>query len=64
MLTINTFDTAKKDEAGLYEFARELLVPSVKNIVEQLSLQRPIYLQTAAYGHFGRPHLPWEEIAH
>lgn len=64
MLTINTFDTAKRDEVGLYEFARELLVPSVKNIVEQLNLRRPIYLQTAAYGHFGRSHLPWEEIAH
>jgi S-adenosylmethionine synthetase len=31
-------------------------------IIERLNLRRPIYLQTAAYGHFGRPGLPWEEI--
>ena len=31
-------------------------------IIERLDLRRPIYLQTAAYGHFGKPGLPWEEI--
>jgi S-adenosylmethionine synthetase len=31
-------------------------------IIERLALQRPIYLQTAAYGHFGKAGLPWEEI--
>lgn len=61
--TINTFGTAKKPESELYTYAKELLVPSVKNIVEQLDLRRPIYLQTAAYGHFGKPGLPWEEIS-
>jgi S-adenosylmethionine synthetase len=29
-------------------------------IIDQLDLRRPIYRQTAAYGHFGRPGLPWE----
>lgn len=62
LLTINTFDTAKKSEEELYAFAKDLLVPSVKNIVEQLNLRRPIYLQTAAYGHFGKDGLPWEAI--
>lgn len=62
LLTINTFGTAKKPEQELYQFAKDLLVPSVKNIVEQLNLRRPIYLQTAAYGHFGKPDLPWEAI--
>lgn len=62
LLTINTFDTAKKPEEELYAFAKNLLVPSVKNIVEQLDLKRPIYLQTAAYGHFGKDGLPWEAI--
>lgn len=33
-----------------------------KAIIERLNLRRPIYLQTAAYGHFGKPGLPWEEI--
>jgi S-adenosylmethionine synthetase len=31
-------------------------------IIERLNLRRPIYLQTAAYGHFGKPNLPWEEV--
>ncbi len=63
MLTINAFGTAKKAEAELYDFARSLLVPSVKNIIGTLQLRRPIYLQTTAYGHFGKPELPWERIA-
>lgn len=33
-----------------------------KAIIERLNLRRPIYTQTAAYGHFGKPGLPWEEI--
>ncbi len=31
-------------------------------IIERLNLRRPIYLPTAAYGHFGKPGFPWEEI--
>lgn len=31
-------------------------------IIERLNLRRPIYFKTAAYGHFGKPNLPWEEI--
>ena len=33
-----------------------------KAIIERLDLRRPIYFQTAAYGHFGKPNLPWERI--
>lgn len=62
LLTINDFGTAKKSEDELYDFAKNLLTPSVKNIVEQLDLRKPIYLQTAAYGHFGKQGLPWEQI--
>lgn len=61
--TIDTFDTNKKSQAAIEKFAHDLLEPSVKNIVEQLKLKQPIYLQTAAYGHFGKPNLPWEYIA-
>lgn len=60
--TINTFGTGKKPEDEIYAFAKDLLIPSVKNIVEALNLRRPIYLQTVAYGHFGKSGLPWEEI--
>jgi S-adenosylmethionine synthetase len=61
--TIDTFDTGKKSQAEIEKFARELLTPSVKEIIEKLDLKRPIYRQTAAYGHFGKAHLPWEAIA-
>lgn len=30
-------------------------------IIQELDLQRPIYAQTAAYGHFGRSEFPWEQ---
>lgn len=33
-----------------------------KAIIKRLGLQKPIFFQTAAYGHFGKPGLPWEEI--
>lgn len=33
-----------------------------KAIIQKLNLRRPIYRQTATYGHFGKPGLPWEEI--
>ncbi len=60
--TIDTFGSGKKSDEAIIEFARKLLIPSVKNIVEQLDLRRPIYLQTTAYGHFGKPDLPWEQL--
>lgn len=61
--TIETFGTGKKSDTNIMAYARKLLVPSVKNIIKQLDLCRPIYSQTAAYGHFGKPGLPWERIA-
>lgn len=60
--TIDTFGSARAPQATIEAYAHKLLVPSVKNIIEQLNLRRPIYLQTAAYGHFGKPGLPWEEV--
>jgi len=60
--TIDTFGTAKATPQKILAFAGKLLDTSVKGIVEGLDLRRPIYLQTAAYGHFGREGLPWEQI--
>lgn len=60
--TIETFGTAKNTQAEIEAFARDLLNPSVKNIIQTLDLLRPIYLPTAAYGHFGRNEFPWEQI--
>ncbi len=60
--SIETFGTGKKSAGEISEYAHHLLTPSVKEIIEKLNLRRPIYLQTAAYGHFGRTGLPWEKI--
>ncbi|HVV67076.1 MAG TPA: methionine adenosyltransferase [Candidatus Saccharimonadales bacterium] len=61
--TIETFGTNNKTQEAIERYARKLLVPSVKEIIETLKLRQPIYLQTAAYGHFGREGLPWEAVA-
>lgn len=63
MLTVDTQGTSIASEAELLEFAKNLLTPSVKEIIEKLNLRRPLYLQTAAYGHFGKHGLPWEDVA-
>ena len=61
--TVETFGTASTSQQEVDNFARQLLTPSVKAIIEQLDLRRPLYLPTAAYGHFGRTDVPWENIA-
>lgn len=62
MQTIETFGTAVVDEAALHAFKDELIDTSVRGIIEALGLRRPIYSKTSAYGHFGKPDLPWERI--
>ncbi|HSW37549.1 MAG TPA: methionine adenosyltransferase [Candidatus Saccharimonadales bacterium] len=62
MQTIDTFGTAQASDEELHVFKDKLLDTSVKGIIEGLNLRRPIYGQTSAYGHFGKPGLPWEEI--
>lgn len=63
MQTIDTFGTATVIEAELYAFKDRLIDTSVRGITEKLDLLRPIYSATSAYGHFGKPNLPWEQIA-
>jgi S-adenosylmethionine synthetase len=59
---IETFGTGKIGEAKLTELVRKNFVLTPKGIIESLNLRRPIYRQTAAYGHFGRtePGFTWE----
>src|SRR5258706_15958366 len=54
MQTVETFGTEKVSKKALNDFAHKLLDTSVSGILKGLQLQRPIYLPTAAYGHFGR----------
>ena len=60
---VNTFGTAKLDEAKIAELVRQVFDLRPRAITEQLNLLRPIYLKTAAYGHFGRelPEFTWEK---
>jgi S-adenosylmethionine synthetase len=62
MLEIDTFGTGKVSQKKLTDFANSLLDVSVQGIIKGLDLRRPIYLPTAAYGHFGRPEFPWELV--
>lgn len=62
MQTIETFGTATVSEEELHAFKDKLIDTSVKGIIQKLKLDRPIYSQTSAYGHFGKPDLPWEKI--
>ncbi len=63
MEEIETFGTAKKPEKVIKDFIRNILDTSVAGILEGLDLRRPIYLPTAAYGHFGRAEFPWEKVS-
>jgi S-adenosylmethionine synthetase len=62
MQTIETFGTATVSDEELHAFKDKLIDTSVKGINETLNLRRPIYSQTSAYGHFGKPDLPWEQL--
>ncbi len=61
MLEVETFQTAKSSEKVIKDFMSKLLDTSVEGILDGLKLRRPIYLQTSAYGHFGREEFPWEK---
>ena len=62
-INVQTFGTGKLDDARLVEIVRENFDLRPAGIIKMLDLRRPIYKQTAAYGHFGRTDLdlPWEK---
>ena len=62
MQTIETFGTATVSDRALQDFKDKLIDTSVRGIIERLDLRRPLYSQTASYGHFGKPDLPWEKL--
>ena len=61
---INTYGTGKLSDEKLTEIIRENFDLRPAGIIKMLDLRRPIYKQTAAYGHFGRTdvELPWEKL--
>ena len=62
MQEAETFGTEKKSAKVIKNFMDKLLDTSLKGIINGLDLRRPIYFETAAYGHFGRDIFPWEAI--
>jgi len=62
MQEIETFGSEKVSLNKINKFAKNLIEPSVSEIIKSLRLNRPIYKSTAAYGHFGRPEFPWEDL--
>ncbi|MCR5395865.1 MAG: methionine adenosyltransferase [Lachnospiraceae bacterium] len=63
-INVDTFGTGKLDSEKLVEIIRENFDLRPAGIIKMLDLRRPIYKQTAAYGHFGRNdlNLPWEAL--
>ncbi|MCI6019755.1 MAG: methionine adenosyltransferase [Clostridiales bacterium] len=61
---VDTFGTGKLDDNRLVDIIRENFDLRPAGIIKMLNLRRPIYKQTAAYGHFGRNDLdlPWEKL--
>ncbi len=61
---VDTFGTGKVSDSRLVEIIRENFDLRPAGIIKMLDLRRPIYKQTAAYGHFGRNDLdlPWEKL--
>jgi len=61
-VAVDTFGSAKIDEAKISELVRANFQLTPRGIIESLNLRRPIYRKTASYGHFGRnePEFSWE----
>ena len=62
-IAVNTFGTGRVSDERIVELVREHFDLRPKGLIDALDLKRPIYRQTAAYGHFGReePDFTWEK---
>jgi S-adenosylmethionine synthetase len=61
-ISVNTFGTGKISEEQILHLIREEFDLRPKGLIAMLDLLKPIYQETAAYGHFGREQFPWEKI--
>ncbi|MFR4997838.1 MAG: methionine adenosyltransferase domain-containing protein, partial [Clostridium paraputrificum] len=63
-IEVETFGTGKVDEETIIDIVEKVFDLRPGAIIKDLDLRRPIYKQTAAYGHFGRTdlNLPWEQL--
>ena len=63
-IDVSTNGTGVMPDPALCEVVREHFDLSPSAIIDRLDLLKPRYRKTAAYGHFGRPAFPWEELTH
>jgi S-adenosylmethionine synthetase len=63
-IDVSTNGTGIMADTELCEMVREHFDLSPSAIIDRLDLLKPRYQKTAAYGHFGRPAFPWEELTH
>lgn len=61
-IAVNTFGTGVKSDVELAAMIAKEFDCTPAGIVKRFDLKRPMYRQTAAYGHFGRPEFPWEQL--
>ncbi|PKH47080.1 S-adenosylmethionine synthase [Dehalococcoides mccartyi] len=63
-VSIETFNTARMNHEDILSIIQKHFDLRPEAIIRNLGLRRPIYRQTAAYGHLGRPELdlPWERL--
>ena len=61
-ICVDTFGTNHVSETQIIEFINKNFSFRPQNIIDELDLLRPIYSQTACFGHFGRNEFPWEKI--
>jgi S-adenosylmethionine synthetase len=59
---VNTYGTGKLPDDKIVEIVKKEFDLRPYSIIQTLNLRRPIYAQTAAYGHFGKENLPWEQL--
>lgn len=61
---VDTYGTSKVSDSSLIRLIQKHFPLTPKGMIEMLDLRRPIYLKTAAYGHFGRnePEFTWERL--
>ena len=59
---VETFGASRVPEKRIVNAVKKVFDLSPGGIIRDLDLKKPIYQKTAAYGHFGRDHFPWERL--
>lgn len=63
-INVNTYGTGKVSDSELGQAVQQVFDLTPTGIIDRFDLKRPIYRDTAAYGHFGRIEFPWEQLDH